>query len=159
MKTHKKPLFTLVQSSESIPETNTLSFLDSKLNYPDSINEIIALRIKELKLHHGEYKDKEFNCKHHNDSNKEFSFIFGENFESEHHKKQIGILKDELALAKESNKVKQLLSSRLKQMAKIYPCVEIDLNNINVIPTKIKEHLFAPPLILTDDNAIMLWDD
>jgi len=45
------------------------------------------------------------------------------------------------------------------EMAKIYPCVEIDLNNINVIPTKIKEHLFAPPLILTDDNAIMLWDD
>lgn len=159
MKTHKKPLFTLVQSSESIPETNTLSFLDSKLSYPDSINKIIGLRIKELKLHHSEYKDKEYNYKHQLEKNKEFRFIFGETFESEHHKKQIGILKDELALAKESNKVKQLLGSRLKQMAKIYPCVEIDLNNIKVIPTKIKEHLFAPPLILTEDNAIMLWDD
>ncbi|KFA59397.1 hypothetical protein A9G34_01760 [Gilliamella sp. Choc4-2] len=159
MKTHKKPLFTLVQRSESVAKQKTLSYLETKLDYPDRIDDIIALRIKELKLHHTEYKEKEYNEKNTFRNNKEFSFIFGEVFESEHHEKQIGMLKDDIALAKESNKVKKLLGTRLKEMAKIYPDVKLDLNDVNVMPTKIKEHLFAPPLILTEDNAIMLWDD
>ena len=159
MKTHKKPLFTLVQSDKLLPQKNTLSDLDSKLNYPENINKIIALPVKEVKLHHGEYKDNEYNSKAKIENNREMRFIFPEMFESEHHKRQISLLKEELAFAKESNKVKELLSMRLKQMAKIYPHVQLDLNDITVMPNKIKKYLFAPPLILTQDNAIMLWED
>ena len=156
MKTYKKPLFTLVHSNDAIPEHKTLAYLDSTLNdYTDHIDEIICLRIKELKLHHSEYSE------HHNDTNKKsgFSFIFPEIFESEHHKKQIGMLKEEMLIAKESNKVMELLSDRLKEFAKFYPEIQLNLNNVQLLPTKFKEYLFAPPLVLTEDNAIMLWDD
>jgi len=58
MKTYKKPLFTLVHSNDAIPEHKTLAYLDSTLNdYTDHIDEIIGLRIKELKLHHSEYRE------------------------------------------------------------------------------------------------------
>ena len=106
MKTYKKPLFTLVHSNDAIPEHKTLAYLDPTLNdYTDHIDEIINLRIKELKLHHSEYRE------YHDDkqNNKSgFSFIFQEIFESEHHKKQIGMLKDEILIAKESNICKVL---------------------------------------------------
>ena len=156
MKTYKKPLFTLVHCNDAIPEHKTLAYLDSTLNdYTDHIDEIIGLRIKELKLHHSEYRE------HHNDTNNKsgFSFIFPEIFESEHHKKQIGMLKEEMLIAKESNKVMGLLNDRLKEFAKFYPEVQLNLNNVQLLPTKFKEYLFAPPLVLTEDNAIMLWDD
>ncbi|NUF26606.1 hypothetical protein GA0061081_10375 [Gilliamella bombicola] len=157
MKTYKKPLFTLVHSNDSIPEHRTLAYLDPTLNYyTDHIDEIIALRVKELKLHHSEYRE-------YHDGNRvnkgEFSFVFHEIFESEHHKKQIGMLKDDLAIAKESNKIKELLNTRIKEIANVYPELQFNFNDMQFLPTKVKEYLFAPPLILTEDNAIMLWDD
>lgn len=157
MNTYKKPLFTLVHSNDAIPEHRTLAYLDPTLNYyTDHVDEIIALRVKELKLHHSEYRE------YHdiNKANKKgFSFIFSEIFESEHHKKQISMLKDDIAIAKESNKVKELLNSRIKEIANVYPELQFNFNDMQVLPTRVKEHLFAPPLILTEDNAIMLWDD
>ena len=157
MKTYKKPLFTLVHSNDAIPEHKTLAYLDPTLNdYTDHIDEIIGLRIKELKLHHSEYRE------YHDDkqNNKSgFSFIFQEIFESEHHKKQIGMLKDEILIAKESNRVKKLLNDRLKEFAKFYPEIQFNLNNVQSLPTRFKDYLFAPPLVLTEDNTIMLWDD
>jgi hypothetical protein len=158
MKTYKKPLFTLVHNNDEIPEHKTLAYLDSTLNdYTDHIDEIIELRIKELKLHHSEYRE------HHNDNyanNKSgFSFVFPEVFESEHHKKQIGRLKEDLLIAKESNKVMELLNRRLKKFAKFYPEIQFNLNDVQLLPTKFREYLFAHPLVLTEDNAIMLWDD
>ncbi|OCG57053.1 MULTISPECIES: hypothetical protein [unclassified Gilliamella] len=157
MKTFKKPLFTLVHSNDAIPEHRTLAYLDPTLNYyTDHIDEIIALRVKELKLHHSEYRE-------YHDSNRinkgGFSFIFNEIFESEHHKKQISMLKDEIAIAKESNKIKELLDTRIKKIANAYPELQFNFNDMQALPAKVKEYLFAPPLILTDDNAIMLWDD
>lgn len=158
MKTQKKPLFTLVHSNDAIPEHKTLAYLDPTLNYyTDHIDEIIGLRIKELKLRHSEYK--EYHDSNSSNNSGGFSFIFREIFESEHHAKQIGMLKDEIAIENESNKVKQLLNTRLKELAKAYPELQLNLNDVDVIPSKIKEYLFAPPLILTEDNAIMLWDD
>ncbi|MWP63214.1 hypothetical protein [Gilliamella sp. Pas-s25] len=158
MKTYKKPLFTLVHSNAAIPEHRTLAYLDPTLNYyTDHIDEIIALRVKELKLHHSEYR--EYHDMHKGNNKGGFSFIFHEIFESEHHKKQIGMLKDEIAIAKESDKVKELLNTRIKAIANIYPELQFNFNDMQVLPTKVKEYLFAPPLILTEDNAIMLWDD
>ncbi|MCO6538232.1 MULTISPECIES: hypothetical protein [Gilliamella] len=158
MKILKKPLFTLVHSNSAIPEHRTLAYLDPTLNYyTDHIDEIIALRVKELKLHHPEYRECP-NCDRTNNK-KGFSFVFHEIFESEHHKKQIGMLKDEIAITKESNKIKELLDSRIKEIANVYPELQFNFNDMQVLPAKVKEYLFAPPLILTEDHAIMLWDD
>ncbi|MCO6545019.1 MAG: hypothetical protein J6564_04190, partial [Gilliamella sp.] len=88
-----------------------------------------------------------------------FSFVFHEIFESEHHQKQIGMLKEEIAITNESNKIKGLLKKRIKEIANLYPELQLNFNDMRILPTKIKKYLFAPPLILTEDNAIMLWDD
>jgi len=52
-----------------------------------------------------------------------------------------------------------LLNDRLKEFAKFYPEIQFNLNNVQSLPTRFKDYLFAPPLVLTEDNTIMLWDD
>lgn len=158
MVTYKKPLFTLIPSNEAVLKQK-LSYWDEELDLSDPANEVFALRIKKLKLHHSEYTEKEYTENHSVNTNREFSFIFNEIFESEHHAKQIRMLKDEIALDKESNKIKILLGNRLKEITQTHPELEVDLNDFSKLPTKVKDHLFAPPLVLVEDNAIMLWDD
>lgn len=159
MATYKKPLFTLVPSNDAIVKQKSLSYWDKELELSDHTNEIFDLRIKKLKLHHSQYTEKEYTKNHSMNNNRGFSFIFHEIFESEHHEKQIGMLKDDIAVDKESNKIRELLGTRLKEITQVYPDLKLDLNDFSTLPTKIKDHLFAPPLILVEGNSIMLWDD
>ncbi|OCG07714.1 hypothetical protein A9G13_05740 [Gilliamella sp. wkB178] len=158
MTIHKKPLFTLIPSNEAILSQKTLNQWDANSNNQNLADEVFALRIKKHKLHHTTYTEKEYTNEA-TTNNREFRFIFNEIFESEHHAKQIRMLKDEIALDEESNKIKELLANRLKEIIQIYPKLKFDLHNCCLLPKKIKDYLFAPPLILTADNSIMLWDD
>ncbi|OCG03194.1 hypothetical protein [Gilliamella sp. wkB112] len=156
MATYKKPLFTLIPGNKSLLSQKTLNQWDANSNNPIQADEVFALRIKKHKLHHATYTEKEYTNE--TNDNREFRFIFNEIFESEHHAKQIGMLKDEIALDEESNKIKKLLANRLKEIIELYPKLKFDLHDCCLLPKKIKDYLFAPPLVLTADNSIMLWD-
>lgn len=159
MTIHKKPLFILIPSNEAILSQKTLDQWDVGTDNSNYADEFFALRIKKHKLHHATYTENEYTGDHAINNNREFRFIFHEVFESEHHAKQVRMLKDEIALDKESNKIKKILGNRLKEIIEIHPKLKFDLNDCSLLPKKIKDHLFAPPLILTEDNSIMLWDD
>ncbi|KES14518.1 hypothetical protein GASC598I20_001710, partial [Gilliamella apicola SCGC AB-598-I20] len=54
------------------------------------------------------------------------------------------MLKDEIAITKESNKIKELLDTRIKEIANVYPELQFNFNDMQVLPAKVKEYIFAP---------------
>ena len=151
MTSNKKPLFTLASFNESIPEKKQLTDKDSVLDYPDQKDEIIALRFEALKQRHSKYQKyvledvfKDIDA---------FQFIYREAF----NEPDLETLKNQQDL--ECERINQILSSRIAELSQSNPDLKLDLNDLNALPNTIKEYLFSPPLILTQDNAIMLWDD
>ncbi|MWP63019.1 hypothetical protein GQ593_11795 [Gilliamella sp. Pas-s25] len=67
--------------------------------------------------------------------------------------------KTKMDMEDKAKQINQILDERLKNISKTYPNLVIDFNDFDALPNEIKEYLFSPPLVLTEDNAIMFWND
>lgn len=155
MSLHKKPNFKVVYSSED-NQSQRLTYKDSYLDHPDHVTQIIELRVAEFKRRHPEYDDTDIATRV-TDIPGLFEFLYHEVFTPEYEQRQRESILSEMD--NEQKMINHLFSTRLQEITERYPDIEYSLDDLSSLPEQIREHLFAPPLMLTEDNCIMLFND
>lgn len=159
MDSDKKARFKVIEGglSQSKKKADSLSYKDSLVGQsPENIDKIMALREQELKRIRPELRDVNLSLSDNLDINS-FQLLFKDIFTPEYEKMQQHSILDKLS--SEEEKVTKLLNLRIAQLSKQYPTIDFHYQHFLHLPEKIKDQLFAHPLMLLDDGALYLLPD